>query len=32
MNVLAVREGLKYAKEYCASGNGPLYIEMNTYR
>jgi len=32
MDVLAVREGLKWAKEYCGSGNGPLYIEMNTYR
>jgi len=32
MNVFAVREGMKVAKEWCATGNGPLYIEMNTYR
>ena len=32
MNVLAVREGMKFAKEYCGSGNGPMYIEMMTYR
>lgn len=32
MNVLAVREGMRYAKEYCGSGNGPVYMEMMTYR
>jgi len=32
MNVLAVQEGMRYAKEFCGSGNGPLYIEMMTYR
>jgi pyruvate dehydrogenase E1 component alpha subunit len=32
MNVLSVREGMKFVKEYCGSGNGPLYVEMNTYR
>ena len=32
MNVLSVREGMKFVKEYCASGNGPIYVEMNTYR
>jgi pyruvate dehydrogenase E1 component alpha subunit len=32
MNVLAVREGLKFVKDYCASGNGPMYVEMDTYR
>jgi len=31
MDVLAVREGMKFAKEY-AINNGPLYIEMDTYR
>jgi pyruvate dehydrogenase E1 component alpha subunit len=32
MNVLAVREGMRYAREYCANGNGPIYLEMMTYR
>eukprot|EP00934_Nitzschia_sp_Nitz4_P002701 Nitzschia sp. Nitz4//scaffold37_size175936//58201//59762//NITZ4_002039-RA/size175936-processed-gene-0.183-mRNA-1//1//CDS//3329549767//2691//frame0 len=32
MNVLAVREGMRFAKEYCGAGNGPIYIEMMTYR
>jgi len=32
MNVLSVREGMKFVKEYCGSGKGPLYVEMNTYR
>ena len=32
MNVLAVREGMKFVKEHCASGKGPMYVEMNTYR
>jgi pyruvate dehydrogenase E1 component alpha subunit len=32
MNVLAVREGMRFAKEYCAAGNGPIYVEMLTYR
>lgn len=32
MNVLAVREGMRFAKEYCAAGNGPMYVEMMTYR
>lgn len=32
MNVLAVREGMRFAKSYCGAGNGPLYIEMMTYR
>ena len=32
MNVLAVREGMKFVKDYCAEGNGPIYVEMNTYR
>lgn len=32
MNVLAVREGMRFAKEYCGSGNGPMYVEMMTYR
>ena len=32
MNVLAVKEGIRFAKDYCGSGNGPMYIEMMTYR
>jgi len=32
MNVFAVREGMKVAKDWCSNGNGPIYIEMNTYR
>lgn len=32
MNVLAVREGMRFAKEYCGSGNGPMYVEFMTYR
>jgi len=32
MNVLAVQEGMRYVKEFCGSGNGPMYVEMMTYR
>lgn len=32
MNVLAVREGMRFAKEFCGAGNGPIYLEMMTYR
>lgn len=32
MNVLAVREGMKFVKEHCSTGNGPMYVEMDTYR
>jgi len=32
MNVLAVKEGMRFVKDYCGSGNGPMYVEMNTYR
>jgi pyruvate dehydrogenase E1 component alpha subunit len=32
MNVLAVKEGMRFAKEHCGNGNGPMYIEMMTYR
>jgi len=32
MDVLAVREAVKFAKEYASSGNGPIYMEMKTYR
>jgi len=32
MNVLAVREGVRFAKDYVGNGNGPIYVEMMTYR
>ena len=27
-----VRESLKFAKDWCVKGNGPLFIEFHTYR
>jgi pyruvate dehydrogenase E1 component alpha subunit len=32
MNVFAVKEAMKFAKEFAGTGNGPIFIEMNTYR
>lgn len=32
MNVLAVREGMRFVKDYVGSGKGPMYVEMMTYR
>eukprot|EP01098_Paradermamoeba_levis_P010478 TRINITY_DN43_c0_g1_i1.p1 TRINITY_DN43_c0_g1~~TRINITY_DN43_c0_g1_i1.p1 ORF type:complete len:415 (-),score=136.14 TRINITY_DN43_c0_g1_i1:32-1195(-) len=32
MDVLAVREATKYAAEHCRTGQGPIMLEMNTYR
>lgn len=28
MNIFMVREGIRKAKEWCANGNGPIYIEV----
>ncbi|VDM95315.1 unnamed protein product [Thelazia callipaeda] len=32
MDVLAVRETIRWAREYCNSGKGPLMLELATYR
>jgi len=32
MNVLAVKEGMRFVKDYVGQGNGPMYVEMMTYR
>lgn len=32
MNVLAVKEGMRFVKDFCSTGNGPMYVEMMTYR
>ena len=32
MDVVTVREAIRWAREYCNSGNGPLVMEMATYR
>lgn len=32
MHILGVKEASKYAANYCREGNGPVYMEFNTYR
>ena len=32
MNVLAVKKGFEVIREFCSSGNGPLFVELDTYR
>jgi pyruvate dehydrogenase E1 component alpha subunit len=32
MNVLAVKQGFDFVREFCSSGNGPMYVELDTYR
>jgi len=32
MNVLAVRHGMQKVRDFCASGNGPIFVEFDTYR
>ncbi|KAI6194375.1 Pyruvate dehydrogenase E1 component subunit alpha [Aphelenchoides besseyi] len=32
MDVVTVREAIRFAREYCISGKGPLVMEMATYR
>lgn len=31
-NIFSVRETYKFAKNYCNEGNGPLFVEIKTYR
>lgn len=32
MNVFASREAFRFCREWCSTGNGPIFLEMNTYR
>lgn len=32
MNILAVKQGMAMVREHCSSGNGPMFVEFDTYR
>lgn len=32
MNALAVRDGMKFVRNFVSTGNGPMYVEFDTYR
>lgn len=32
MNVLAVKQGMEFVREFASSGKGPMYVEFDTYR
>ena len=32
MDIFSVKEVMKFAKKWCVDGNGPLFIEFDTYR
>ena len=32
MNILAVKQAFQFVKDFCGSGNGPIYVELDTYR
>lgn len=32
MDVLSAREAFRFARKWCSEGNGPIYLEMDTYR
>ncbi len=32
MDVLAVKEGMKFCRDWCGNGNGPIFVEFSTYR
>jgi len=32
MNVLSVKNGMAFVRDHCSSGNGPFFVEFDTYR